>query len=152
MLRIKNIIYETLSTRQFWLFALVGVANTAVDFALLNVLTKSFGWPTISANIVSTTVALALSFTLNSKGVFPDGSASRKKQALLFIAVTLFGLYVIQSLVIWFLTQLWTWPADALVRLTGLDMSLVYVNFSKIVASAFTMVWNFAMYKKVVFK
>jgi len=60
-------------------FGLVGVVNTVVDFIVLNVLVSVVGIAIVPANIVSTTVAMLTSFTLNKKAVF-QGSGWCKAQ------------------------------------------------------------------------
>jgi putative flippase GtrA len=76
-----------------------------------------------------------------------------------FFAVTAFGLYVLQNGVITILTQVWTWPvelATSIIHLLRLDSifsdEFVRANCAKVAAIATSMVWNYTMYKKVVFK
>ena len=61
---------------------------------------------------------------------------------ILFTIVTLFGLWVIQSGVIYFVS--------GLLRSFSLNDSIV-LFLAKIIATGFSLVWNFVLYKKVVF-
>ena len=83
-------------------FAVVGAINTILDFIILNVLVSVVGLPIITGNIISTSLVMLFSYKANSRLVFTEGERtySRRRRALLFITGTLFGLYVLQSLVI----------------------------------------------------
>jgi putative flippase GtrA len=123
-------------------FLTVGVANTAIDFGLLFTL-KALGLPAISANIISTTAAFCFSFVANKKYTFKSTGANLKREIGLFVVVTLFALWVIQTIVI-NITQV-------ALSDTGLDDGLILL-IAKILATAFTLVWNYTLYSRVVFK
>lgn len=138
-------------------FSLIGIANTAIDVILLNVLVH-FGLAKLVANTISTTVAMAFSFFANRQYVFRV-KGSYLKQTVLFFAVTAFGLYVLQNGVIYILTSVWTGPVNLMVAISKavglgsyLSPNFVILNSSKVVAIAVGLVWNYVMYKKVVFK
>lgn len=116
--------------RQKIRFLLVGGTNTAIDFGLLFIL-NSFGLPRVSSNIISTGVAFIFSFFANRNFTFSANSGNIKKQMTLFIIVTLFGLWVIQPIIISLISNL----------LVG-----------KIIATAVTLVWNYLFYSRLVFK
>lgn len=133
-------------------FLIIGSANTIIDFSILNLFVSGFEFDRIKANIVSTTFAMAFSFWANRTLVFRSNSSKRHNEAILFIVGTLFGLYFIQSIVIHFLTEVWTVPLDALADLlTGVDREVLFTNVAKAVATGCTLFWNFFFYKKVVF-
>ena len=111
-------------------FLLVGGTNTAIDFGLLFIL-NSFGLPRVSSNTISTGVAFIFSFFANRNFTFSANSGNIKKQMTLFIIVTLFGLWVIQPIIISLISNL----------LVG-----------KIIATAVTLVWNYLFYSRLVFK
>lgn len=140
-------------------FGLVGILNTLIDLTILNILRFKFGWPIISANIVSTSCAMTFSFFANRKLVFGSKQRSVLLQALIFLAVTGFGLYVLQNAVIKLLTDIWKAPVEwglivaGWLRLTDLLSSdFIAVNGVKAAAILVSMTWNYTMYKKVVFK
>lgn len=123
-------------------FLIVGGANTAIDFGLLFIL-KALGLPVVTANIISTTTAFCFSFFANKKYTFQSTDANVAKEIALFIAVTLFGLWVLQTLVIQIILPLvasFGWAYD------------VNLLIAKLCATVVTLVWNYVMYSRVVFK
>lgn len=123
-------------------FAVIGVANTALDFGLLFTL-KNLGLPAVAANTISTSIAFIFSFLMNRKYTFKSSGQNVKRELLLFVTVTLFGLWVLQNIIIWLLT-----PA-----LTGFGLAEnTAVLVAKLFATAVSLVWNYVMYDKVVFK
>ena len=139
-------------------FGLVGVFNTLIDFFFFNLLSgPAIGLGLIQANIISTTIAMIFSFITNKKLVFKKHDGSAIKQALMFYVVTAFGLYILQTGTIHFLTEVWTWPVQMAVSFantigfTGHDQ-FVTKNFAKAVGTVLSLSWNYIMYKKVVFK
>jgi putative flippase GtrA len=138
-------------------FGAVGAANTLLDFVLYNILSSGFRLSLVEANIISTTVAMVFSFTANKKLVFKKHDGSIARQALMFYAVTAFGLYVLQSATIHFLTEIWLTPVNTIVAsfiwagVTGHDQFLIK-NSAKAVATFISLSWNYVMYKKVVFR
>ena len=141
-------------------FGLVGILNTAVDFIIFNILTnKKIGWKKIPANLVSTTVAMIISFSLNRGFVFNATGGNIYLQSIEFFAVTAFGLYVLQSLVIYFLLTVWEWPVELawkIVKLIKLDKYLshdfVRKNSAKAAATLVSLTWNYLMFSFIVFK
>ena len=123
-------------------FIVVGGANTAIDFGLLFLL-KAFGLPVISANIISTSLAFIFSFFANKKYTFRARGTDLKKEVALFVVVTLFGLWVLQTIVIQAVTLL----------LQGLhlgDETVLLV--AKVSATFVSLTWNYVLYSRVVFK
>ncbi len=123
-------------------FALVGAANTLLDFGLLFLL-RSIGIPTIVANFVSTTIAFLSSFVANKKYTFKTKNANLRREVVLFVLVTLFGLWVLQSFVLW-LTIPWLETT-----LTSHQYALL---MAKLLATIVSMTWNYVLYTKLVFK
>ncbi len=141
-------------------FAGVGVLNTLIDFAILNVLSSSYvGLSLIVANIISTSVAMVFSFFANKRVVFKQEHGNPLMQAVLFFAVTGFGLWVLQSGIIYVLTVAWVSPlklAYSIVKAIGLggifSEAFVIKNGAKVFATLVSLTWNYIAYKKVVFK
>lgn len=124
-------------------FAVVGSINTLIDFSTLFTL-SALGIPTILANIASTSAAFCFSFFANKKYTFHSSNGNLKREILLFIIVTLFGLWVIQTVVIK-IVQI------PLVSLTDLsDGTILFI--AKILATISSLVWNYTLYSRVVFK
>ena len=139
-------------------FGVVGILNTLIDFGIFNALTKFAGFGLIQANIVSTTVAMIFSFVLNKRVVFEKGDGSVARQAIMFFVVTAFGLYVIQNGIIWILTDVWVGPVNLVVNIVRsvhihiLSDGFYINNSAKAVATVASLIWNYIMYKKIVFK
>lgn len=121
-------------------FALVGGINTLVDFGLLFGLTW-LGLPRIGANYISTSAAFILSFFANKSFTFRNKSSARR-QVVPFILVTLSGIWVLQPLCMHALMLV-------LDQYTHANTSLF---IAKVLATAITMVWNYVLYAKFVFK
>lgn len=124
-------------------FTIVGSINTALDFSILFILTMLFNIPKELANFISTSVSFLFSFFANKKYTFKSTSKNLKKQFLLFTIVTLFGLWVIQTIIITAITPVFTnlgvnKPAALLI--------------SKLIATAASLIWNYTLYSRVVFK
>ena len=124
-------------------FAIVGGVNTALDFSILFTLTMLFNIPKELANFISTSVSFLFSFFANKKYTFKSTSKNLKRQFLLFTAVTLFGLWVIQTIIITAITPVFTnlgvnKPAALLI--------------SKLIATVASLIWNYTLYSRVVFK
>ena len=138
----KNL--SQLKNSQEFRFAVIGGFNTILDFIILFGLT-AVGVSSVVANIFSTGVTFILSFILNKKVTFKSGNRTKSvliREMILFTIVTLFGLWVIQSGVIYFVS--------GLLRSFSLNDSIV-LFLAKIIATGFSLVWNFVLYKKVVF-
>jgi putative flippase GtrA len=123
-------------------FAIIGVANTGLDFLMLNALVLT-GSPEISANTVSTGLAMTFSFLMNKKWTFNSDSKNYAREVGLFLVFTLFGLWVIQNGVIWLLVHY--------MPHFGLS-DLVFLNAAKLVASVFSLSWNYLTYDRFVFR
>lgn len=123
-------------------FMAVGAFNTTIDFALLFGL-KSLGLPEIPSNILSSTTAFIVSFFMNKKITFKTTDTDVKREIILFVTVTLFGLWVIQSVIIWAVMSL----EHDLIANESLKLFI-----AKLIATATTLVWNYFLYSRVVFK
>ena len=124
-------------------FAIVGGVNTALDFSILFILTMLFNIPKELANFISTSVSFLFSFFANKKYTFKSTSKNLKKQFLLFTIVTLFGLWVIQTIIITAITPVFT--------NLGINKPAALL-ISKLIATAASLIWNYTLYSKVVFK
>lgn len=123
-------------------FALVGGLNTAIDFGVLFGLV-ALGFDKIVGNYASTSIAFLFSFFANKSYTFKDGSKQTKKQFGLFLIITLFGLWVIQPIIIGL--------SVPLLDNSGLA-SAAALLVGKLLATAVTLVWNYTLYRKFVFK
>lgn len=123
-------------------FAIVGTINTAIDFGLLFLLTF-LGLPKIAANTVSTGSAFVFSFFANKKYTFKSTNKNIKYEIISFIIITLFGLWVLQNGIIWLITPL-------IKNIVSQEQLALFA--AKLLATAVSLVWNYCLYDKVVFK
>lgn len=123
-------------------YILVGGFNTLLDFVLLFTLV-AFGVDKIVANYFSTGAAMIFSFFANKSFTFKDTSGQKKRQFTLFMVVTVIGMWVIQPLVIWSVTTL-------LESLIPNQSILLFI--AKVLATCVSLVWNYYLYSRVVFK
>ncbi len=123
-------------------FAIVGTINTAIDFGLLFLLTF-LGLPKIAANTVSTGSAFVFSFFANKKYTFKSTNKNIKYEIISFIIITLFGLWVLQNGIIWLITSL-------IKNIVSQEQLALFA--AKLLATAVSLVWNYCLYDKVVFK
>lgn len=122
-------------------FIVVGVINTALDFGILLILTH-LGLDKIIANIISSTTAFVFSFFANKKYTFKTTDTNVAREMVLFVIVTLFGLWVLQTAVIWATMPL----TVAILHNTSLALLA-----SKLLATVVSMTWNYLLYSKLVF-
>ncbi len=125
------------------IFAIIGAANTVVDFGLL-IFLGQIGLSRVVANTLSTGVAFSISFFANRKFTFQSTSKNVAREITLFIAVTLFGLWGIQNFIIWLLAPFIT---------TNFGLSNEAATLvAKLFATVASLIWNYVMYDRVVFK
>lgn len=121
-------------------FVSVGILNTAIDVAVLFALT-AMGVELWTANVVSTSTALVFSFLVNRSFTF-NSRGRILRQVLPFLAVTIFGLWVIQPLVmlgvLFVVDPLW-----------NEDLALFV---AKMLATVVSMTWNYLLYNRLVFR
>jgi putative flippase GtrA len=117
--------------KQFIKFGLVGVTNTAIDFAVYWFLTRQFiFWSQhkVLASIVAVSIAIMNSYMWNSRWTFRAITRSRSTltTAARFIVVTSLG-FVLQTSLFWLLLQVEL--PDLLAKLCTIGAVLVW-NFT----------------------
>ncbi len=137
-----NLISKIKSNSQLLRFGLVGGINTALDFGLLFVF-KALGIPVEIANIMSTGLAFVFSFFANKKYTFKTRETNVVREMILFVVVTLTGLWVLQTIIIAVLHD----PLSAIIKNT--DIALLV---AKLLATVASLTWNYIFYSKLVFK
>jgi putative flippase GtrA len=127
-------------------FGVVGVLNTLIDFAVLNLLLVLFGvttgWPLVLCNAVAFLAASLNSYWLNKKWTFAQKGRATLRQYLVFLALAGSGL-LINSLVLYLLVT-------GLTRPSWLS-PILWINVAKAAASGASLVWNYLAYRYVVF-
>lgn len=122
-------------------FAFVGGANTGIDFGILFALVF-LGVDKLVANFFSTGIAFIFSFFVNRSFTFKSIGGNTKKQFGLFLVITMFGLWVIQPVIIGFVA----WLLDS----SDLPKPIILLA-SKLLATVATLIWNYILYSKFVF-
>lgn len=121
-------------------YGLVSSVSTGLDLGSYAVLTL-MGLPAIVANFFSTSVGFCFSFFTNRTYTFKSTEQDVKRQILLFTGITLFGLWVIQPFVIYLFEY---------AHQDKLSWSVALI--AKVTAMPITMVYNYLLYSKIVFK
>lgn len=132
-------------------FAIIGTLNTAIDVFIYAIL-RSAGLTLWPANALSTAAALLFSFLMNRRFTFKAADDKAQKQFLLFLPVTLVGMWILSPLLIYAFTLLdnsihFTDPIHEVIP--HLDAQTVV---PKLLATGGTLVWNFMWYSQLVFK
>ena len=123
-------------------YLIVGVGNTALDFILLFFFV-GLGLDKIPANFISTGITMVISFFVNKSFTFKDTDASSKRKFFLFIIVTMTGMWVIQPVLIWGVSSV----LDPYV-----ESASILLFIAKLIATGGSLVWNYLLYSRVVFK
>lgn len=122
-------------------FAAVGSFNTVLDFVLLFTLVYAAGLNQYLGNVVSTGICLVVSFFLNRQWTFRSSQRSTR-QFLTFLAVTLAGLWGVQSLLLW----------GVHVALRPVAEGPVALFIAKAIATLGSLTWNYLLYSRLVFR
>jgi putative flippase GtrA len=139
-----------ISNLKFIIFSLIGIFNTLFDIALYTVL-RSAGQSVIVANLISASAALIGSYLLNSKLTFKTKRWTLSSFGL-FIVVTLFGLWVLQTGAIYVISHLLKNVPERYWSDLGSAQRIAKIVVPKLLATAITFVWNYVWYNKVIFK
>lgn len=135
-------------------FLLAGCTNTALDFLVLNALILLLHLPTLVANVFSVLLGITISYALNHFFVFRHPGRIKWSTFAKFFAVTGFSSLVLQSVVIWgFEVFFDTRFGNSLLFLPSSgENAFLAINVAKAFAVFVGLIWNFCMYKFVVFR
>ena len=136
-------------------FVIVGIGNTVLDFGLMNIF--SLVLPTPIPNFLSTGIAMLSSFYFNKKWTFDSHSKSRKelrREIVLFFIFTIIGIWVIQTPLMYLISNSIPHSIHGFIamRIGTHWANFIIINFAKVIASVFSMTWNFITYKQIVFR
>lgn len=132
--------------RELIVFGLVGVSNTFIDIGVTTILswllTATSGFLLGMVNVIGFSTAVINSYFLNKYWTFKHTKKTSRAEFTKFVLISLGGL-VINTGVLLIGERL-------LVDIIGVPVLRVLI--SKIVATAFTLIWNYGGYKLFVFK
>jgi putative flippase GtrA len=118
-------------------YALVGVVNTAVDYAVFLAAHVLLGLPLVAANTLSWTIAVSNSYMLHSTITFAAESGRKLRWSTYFT-------FVASSIVGWF--------ANTAALLVAVEVLLLPVWLAKLLAVMASFIVNFSMSHFVVFR
>ena len=120
---------------QFLKFGVVGALAFCIDYGVLMLLSQVLGWDPVLSAAISFCVSVIFNYLASMKYVFQRrDDMSRQREFIVFIALSVVGLGI-----------------NELVMLAGtaaLGTGALAVTFTKLVATAVVMVWNFLSRKK----
>ena len=109
-------------------FAVVGCANTTVDYAVFNALFYLAGWPLLLANLVAFVLAATLSFVLNRNWTFAHAKNTNSQAGqVVRHLITASAALALGSIAVW------------------LAALVLPAYLAKVVAIAVTFAWNFSV-------
>lgn len=123
-------------------FIFTGLAATAIDFSILGIITY-VGFEAIFANIIATSCAFVFSFFVNRAYTFQAKNGNIARQMVLFTVVTLTGVWGLQSIVL---------HLGIPFTNTVVGDAILALFIVKVIATGISMIWNYLLYKTVVFK
>lgn len=127
-------------------FVIVGTSNTLIDVSIYTFLQLA-GLPLIISNIISTSSGLVFSYFANHTYTFKLNTRKHPRQFMLFVIITLIGLWLIQPTVILLVTD----HVHAIMQIYRLP-HVVFLILPKIIATCLTLVWNYCWYNFYIFK
>lgn len=119
--------------RQIIKFGIVGTICFLIDYALLYLCTEYLGMHYLISGICSFTVSVVVNYYLSSRFVFVMKIKNIKEEFFLFVLLSVVGLGI-NEVILGILTETFS----------------VYYMFSKIVATAIVMVYNFVTRKVLI--
>lgn len=128
--------------------------KTVLELSVFNIVLILLGINAIPAHLVSATVALAFSLVVNKRFVYGPSLKRRFSQVLLLLLVTSFGLYVVQTLIIFTLLETQPIPLASIRAFVAsfgvggvLTAEIVVANVAKLAAITAGIGSNFFLYR-----
>jgi len=128
-------------------YGMVGILNTLIDFATLNILVAiggiTSGFPLVLCNAVAFFSANLNGYFLNKKWTFAEKDGTSLKQYFYYLLLAAGGL-LINSLILYLIVT--TCPRPAALTPTW------WLNVAKIGATAASMIWNYLACRLIIFR
>lgn len=144
--------------QKFRRFLIVGSVNTLINFVLFNLLFIILPLTIIYANLAAQSISLIIGFYLHTNLVFRTNVDQNSQLSMLKFAIsTIFSQLIVQSFVIYYFSQVFLWPGYIFYQLTiyfgvNINQELALANFAKIMAVGISILVNFLLYDRFVFK
>jgi len=126
---------------QFLRFFMIGSLNTALDLVLFFIFANLFAIYAVYASLISTSLVMILSFFLNNTFVFRS-SKKKRETVVQFMAITLFNVWIIQSIII-----------ALVIKYLSIDFLLNHRWFlniiAKLLAVSLSFILNFVEYRYI---
>jgi putative flippase GtrA len=119
--------------KQFLKYLFVGVSSAATELLLFTFFTRIVHLNLTTSNIIATIIATGFNFTINRGWSFKNSSSLPRS---LVLYLTLFGFNLVFS----------TNAITMMVRFGVIDV------FAKFITMVLITLWNFVLYRKVIFK
>jgi putative flippase GtrA len=132
--------FKRLISFRFTRFALAGVVNTSVSFAVLNLMFYGFHLSKLPSIVIATACGIIISYALNRRFVFRVVHHSTKRFAR-FVAVAIFGVFLIQNSVF----------ALTILLLNNHVGNFAAINLGNAAGSLAVSFWNYHGYRLAVF-
>jgi len=127
-------------------FSTVGIINTIIDLAILNILSFAFnissGYEIIALNVIALTCAIINSYFMNKKWTFKKRDSTFYKEFTLFLLISTISGIINTAIVFYGTTFFNTFGVG----------EIVWLNLMKISASIVSALFNFLGYKLIVFR
>jgi putative flippase GtrA len=135
-------------------FLIAGGLNTSLDFLLLNIFVFLLGAVPLIANVLSVSIGITISYLLNHHFVFRYGDKISLKKYLMFFGITGFSSLIIQSLIITGFTALFqtNFSHSLFIMRDISNNKFLELNIAKASAVLIGMIWNFILYKHIIFR
>ncbi len=130
---------STFLNKHFYRFIIVGTINSIIDITLFTTFHSYFSLNIITANIISTSLAISVSFILNKHFVFEKKNTTHK-HLFLFVFWTLINVWLVQSIVIIIANSIFK---------TYIHNAYLLSVFIKIIGIASSTILNFLRYRKI---
>lgn len=145
--------------KRFVSFGAVGIVNTGLNILVFNLLLLvgiSVGW----SNFFSLCISIVIAYVLSSYFVFGDRTNDEAKRTrfIKFILVNIFTLFVIHQVLLLFFVYIFPFPGDLAYQVVGYYLkdfasaAFIVINTAKVLAVGGSMVTNYILYDKFVFK
>jgi putative flippase GtrA len=119
-------LFNQVLLRKFIKYGFVGASGVVVDYTVTFIFRDLFGINQFVSNAIGFAVAASINYVLNRKWTFRSDNPDITQEYIYFMVISMLGL-LINSVVLWLCVTYLNWN----------------FYFAKLVAIAFTTIWNF---------